>query len=184
MQLIQDIEARYSEEFRAVDSWCQSNYDANFSQYFENVKTLYVRMASESNPITDAELEQILIELPLQLFAAAEAVNAFKAKLEVIKLRIKQKKHEVLRDSELTSQAARREEAEYETISDEMFVKAYSSVIDRVDREMTYARELIMSAKKVWSARRQAEGMAREVEPTADLPDLPEVPATKDQYIK
>lgn len=142
-----------------VLNWCESEYNTYFSQYFGEMASLYSRIQSTYKPITDNELEQILTDIPLQLFAASEALSQYKARIEVLKLEIKQRKHDVYEASTETSQSARRDEAAYAVLEDEMLLKLYSLVVERVEHELSFSKELIMSAKKIWTARRETESV-------------------------
>ena len=166
---------KHKNDLEDIANWCDSTYLDNFKSYFEPVKTLFVRFKSNTRPITDEELEEILTLVPLNLFSVSEVLSKVKAQMEVISLRIKQEKHEVLSNSQATSQAAKKEEAAASVIEDEILLKAYSTLIERVESEISFSRELIMSAKKIWTARKQAETIgvpAENLDTThEDLPD-------------
>ena len=167
---ISSIDATYKEEFTDISEWCDSIYSEMFSSYFQEMQNLYLKLASNYRPITDSELEEILSTVPLRLYAAAEKLNELKLRIEVIKLRIKQDKHTNLINSDASSQTARREEAAYSVIEDEMLLKVYTSLVERVESEISFSKELIMSAKKIWTSRREAENVGKPAN-SVDLPD-------------
>jgi hypothetical protein len=88
-------------------------------------------------------LEWVLISLPLDLKAASNALAQFKQHNEIVKLKIKQRKN---------SGDADDLDEEYKLMS-----IIYSSVITRVEADISFSKELIMGAKKVWDARRKTE---------------------------
>lgn len=180
---IQDIELQYDQDFHSVEKWNQDHYENVFSSYFSSVKSLASRLSSSFNPITDKELEEILSIVPLELFAVSEKLNDVKSRVEVIKLNIKQKKRDQLQVSEATSQAGRQADANASVIEDELLLHLYTSLIERVENEISASKELIMSAKKIWTSRREAENIANAAENT-NLPDYSDMDSSKQSYIK
>lgn len=178
---ISAIDATYSEEFADISEWCNKTYSGMFSEYFKEMNNLYQRLSSSTKPITDDELETILGTIPLRLYAAAEKLNELKVRIEVIKLKIKQEKHDSLVNSDASSQTARREEAAYSVVEDEMLLKVYTSLVERVESEIAFSKELIMSAKKIWTSRREAENIGKAAK-DVDLPDYSDMDGKS--YIK
>lgn len=132
-----------------LDAWCEEIYQTNFASYFENVRELYIKFKkSEYMPISDEDLSRILIEVPLSLFSASEAVQKLKTHQEIMKLNTKYSKLS-LDDTEdkANSQAM------------EAVTKAYENIITRAEKEISYSRELIMGAKKIWDARKRTESL-------------------------
>lgn len=175
------IEATYKHEFDDISNWCTSKYNELFSEYFKEMHQLYGRFSSNIKPITDDELEVILTTIPLRLYAAAEKLNEIKVRIEVIKLHIKQDKHDSMLNSEATSQTARREEAAFSVIEDELLLKVYTSLVERIESEISASKELIMSAKKIWTSRREAENISNAAK-DVNLPDYSDMDGK--QYIK
>ena len=167
---VSEIDCKYQDEFDDISSWSAARYNEMFSEYFGEMHQLYERLSSSIKPITDDELEVILSTIPLRLYAAAETLNSLKVRIEVIKLHIKQDKHDSLANSDATSQASRREEASFSVIEDELLLKVYSSLVERVEGEISASKELIMSAKKIWTSRREAENISNAAKDVA-LPD-------------
>lgn len=163
----------YKDDIDATVDWCDEIYEKQFSSFFKDQRDLFSRLKSKSRPITDTELEWILTEVPMNLFYASEALNTLQMKQEIIKLQSKQKENEIIKSSNESSEAKKREEANQKTLEDKVLLLAYSSVLSRVEREMSYSRELIMSAKKIWDGRRNTErsNPVNEVNPTNELPD-------------
>lgn len=179
------IVSKYNEDISGVTSWCDEVYNAQFASYFEDQRTLFTRLRSTRQPITDAELEAILTTIPLQLFSVSEVLNKFRISQAVIKVKTKQKEHEVYSTSQARTIAGRQAEAAEAVLEDGLLYSAYATVIDRVDSEIAFSRELIMGAKKIWDARKRTEEVhpVGEVSVPSDLPDY--VPSSHNQtYIK
>ena len=157
MRDIREIQKENEDDVIGVTSWCEETYNTIFSQYFDGVKNLYNRLKSKTKPITDEELESILTELPLNLFVVAEALNRLRTELEVHKMKIKQKKKQIMDKSTETSESKKTAEAQYMLMEDELLCTAYSTVISRVESEISFSRELIMGAKKIFDGRRSSE---------------------------
>lgn len=157
----------YSEDVEAVNSFCNGLYEDNFACYFSEVRKLFSRMKDKSHPVTDEELEYILTELPLELFAAAETLNKFRLNYEVVKLKNKEKveqfrKEATLAVSEMYATKTERQEYVIHTVNEkiveyEILLSVYASIVTRVENEQSFVRELIMGAKKVWDSRRSGE---------------------------
>ena len=155
---IKETYENHQEDIDSVEAWCEEVYKDKFWAYFQNVHDLYKRIKSKSHPITDEELEMILTELPLDLFKASEALSNFKTGQEVIRISIKKMKSMV---------------STIDTLDDELLITAYSNIINRVEKELSFSRELIMGAKKIWDSRRSSEKMNPVKEVVSDEPDLP-----------
>lgn len=156
IDIVSAAEATQS-DIQAVTDWMNTQYALRFAAYFEDLENLLDRMSSKSRPITDSELEFILIDLPLKLFSAAEEINSIKLNLEVVKLRNKKTLTEKIKTSKESTATMKKDVAESEMFEDKVLEFAYSCLLDRVDREVSYARELIMGAKKVWDSRRKSD---------------------------
>lgn len=153
----------YKEDTDSVTHWIQSEYEERFSEYFKPVRCLSSVFLNEYTPISDDKLEEILTVVPLELFSVAEELNSLKLKYEVVKLRNKE-----TQESE-------------DIISGQLIAKSYQTLIERVEREISYCRELIMSAKKIWSARKQSETIGVPAESVE--PELPEYNADSDRRL-
>lgn len=161
-----------------VNEWAEDEYNKYFSQYFKGEVDLYNRMKSNSDPITDQELEWILTALPLELFSVSEQLSKLKTAQEVIKLHIKQVERDYIQDPSHTGSATqKKEDAAALTGEDKLLVTVYDSIIERVGRQMSFSKELIMSAKKIWDARR-SDGVltVSGVVADAEASSLPEYP--------
>lgn len=143
-------------------------YNQTFEPYFVGIRDLYNNLQATHRPITDGELEDILTDVALQLFAVSEELSAAKLRVEVLKLQVKSAKSSFATESDLKTAQDRKDAADYEYLEVTTTIKVLESVIARVEREMTYARELVMSAKKIWSARKNTEGL-----PIGDTPSDP-----------
>lgn len=137
-----------------VNEWSESEYNKYFASYFKGEKELYERMKSSSDPITDQELEWILTDLPLELFSVTEQLSKMKIAQEVIKISIKERERQYIASATEGSMTQKREEAQAITMEDKLLVDIYDSIMDRVTKQMSFSKELIMSAKKIWDSRR------------------------------
>lgn len=192
MDSILNVINEYNDDLKSVQAFCEDLYTEYFEDNFKQIRELYKRMKSKVHPITDEELEYILTMFPLELFTAAEKLNALRLNCEVVKLKNKQTLEKLRKDvtdaatqeglnktqtAERVAHAISEKMVEYEVL-----YTAYSSVITRVENEQTFSKELIMGAKKVWDSRRSAENSnpVKEV-----IPDLPEYDITANkQYVK
>lgn len=164
--------AKMQPDIDEVSQWAESQYNEYFAPYFKDTFELHKRMKSSNDPITDSELEWILTDVPLDLFAATEQLSKLKTAQEVIKLNIKQREREYIKSAE-GSETKKKEEAAALTAEDKLLVTVYDTIAERVSRQMTFSKELIMSAKKIWDARR-ADGIP--------LPDVPTATDTLPEY--
>ena len=154
---LKSIESEYSEDIDAVSEWCDSIYSSIFAPFFANQHDLFKRMQSKQHPITDEELEHILVDIPVNLFELSEKLNSFRLKQEVLKMKTKQKKSDIIKNSSESTDTKRKEEAALRVLEDELLITSYSSVITRVENEISFSRELIMGAKKIWDGRRNGD---------------------------
>lgn len=161
------------EDIQSVDNWCEELYQKYFAEYFSRQRTLYTRLESKSHPITDSELEDILTSTPLDLFTVSEKLSSMKTSHEVIKLRNKQKMAELKKNSSASTITQKTEDAEIQMIEDKILDTAYASVISRVENEISFSKELIMGAKKIWDRRSQTEN-ANPVSPVQVTPKVPQ----------
>lgn len=145
---------KLSTNINEVNEWAEEEYNKYFSEYFKGEVDLYNKMKTSKSQITDEELEWVLTDLPMELFAVTEQLSKLKTAQEVIKLGIKQQEREYIKLSSEKSETKRKEEAAALTAEDRLLVTVYDQIADRVSRQMTFSKELIMSAKKIWDARR------------------------------
>jgi hypothetical protein len=180
---ISDIEDSFKQDFEDLDGWIDDKYQSDFGTYFTNIRNLYDRMQDETRPITDKELEEILTDVPLQMFAVSEKLNQLKSKIEVIKLRVKEKRRQAYLDSEEVTVSKKTNEANFAVANDEMLIRLYTDLADRVTSEISSSKELIMSAKKIWTSRREAENVANAAQ-NFELPDYVNNDYQDKTYIK
>jgi len=186
-QLCSDI----SEEVKAVREWAEELYQKYFGPYFTNQNELYKSLQSTSRPISDTELEEVLTSLPLELFKVSEALSEFKIGKEVVSLKAKQKESEIVKCSTASTITAKKEEAasDDDVIQFKLVQTVYSSIITRVENEMAFSRELIMSAKKIWDSRKDtmnSNPVGNVVPEESTLPDYVynSTPSSSKTYIK
>lgn len=175
--------AANKEDLDSVSAWCSEYYSQNFAKYFQKQRDLYSRMKSDRKPITDEELEVILTEIPLEVFTASEMIGKLKVNQETMKIAIRKKAAKIAQESMELSETKRKEEAANSVLDDELLKYSFGVIIERVDREISYSRELIMGAKKIWDSRRSTESsnpVGEVLPPSKDsLPDY-----RPNQYIK
>ena len=180
-----NIYQRYKKDIEDVQQWSESQYNEYFADHFSEVRKLYDRLKSTEEPITDNELEWILTWLPLELINVAEKLSNMKTAQETIKSELKTKERNRVKDmlrSGSPSETKAKEEAAVEFADDRMLISVYDSLCERVSRETTFAKELIMSSKKIWDARRNSEQPMPSISET-DLPEYQE-PNKPSTYIK
>lgn len=160
---------RYDESITGMRDWCSNMYDSIFAKYFDSQRSISLSIRSNLRPISDDELEKILTEVPMNLFDASEALSSIRTESEIIKLEVKRRELEAVKNSQESSEVKRKEEAAILTTEDKILLMAYDNLITRVEKEMSYSRELIMSAKKIWDSRKGGLNPVSEVNPS--LPD-------------
>lgn len=138
-----------------VRQWCEDQYNSLFAKYFEGVPKLYSDVTTQERKLSDSEVEWVLTSVPLQLIAVSEELSQYKLNAECLKLYIKKKESEFVSESLEKTITAKREEASLKVMDYQLLLKAYSSVISRVENEVNFARELVMSAKKIWDSRKK-----------------------------
>ena len=145
------------EDFISADALVSEIYDKYFAPYFKKEIEMHTRFQDTDVPVTDKELEWIITSLPLDLFSVSNALAQFKQHNEIVKLKIKQRKKQDSEDGL---------DEEYKLMN-----IIYTSVITRVEQEISFSKELIMGAKKVWDARRHSEQSNPISEINPELPD-------------
>ena len=170
---IDNILTRYNEDIDSMLSWCDKTYESIFDPHFQRYTDLANRLNDAARPLSDSELEWILTDLPMDLFDVSEKISQLHASQQVVKLRAKY-------DSTQSSDA--REELEGKIV-----IAAYDYLLLRVEKQVSYLRELIMGAKKVWDSRRRTESAnpVTETPKEEQLDGLPDyVPKEKKAYIR
>lgn len=154
------VETRYQEDIDAVIKYQNEIYDKMFSKEFSEVKSLsdMIKKSGYKSP-SDEVLEIILMDVPLKLFDVAEKLNQLELTLQVLKLKLKEKKIELKHDENVRNMNSTMlsEFVSENTIEDELMISIYSKLIERVNSQISYSKELIMSAKKLWDRRKEAE---------------------------
>lgn len=149
------------EDFDSADQLQEDIYNRYFSKYFVKESDLYEKFQNTDVSISDTDLEWILISLPLDIKMASSALTQFKQHNEIVKLKMKQRK-----SAGVDAEDGLDEEFKLMSI-------IYTSVISRVEFDISFSKELIMGAKKIWDARRASENApAGEITPKhTELPD-------------
>lgn len=142
-----------------VAEWADKMYNELFSKYFNLIEEVHLELQDKLVQISDTSLSHILLDLPIELINVSEDLATFKLRCESIKLDIKQREQSLVESSELLTKTAKEEAAAKAVAEDKLMLKATAIIIERVEREISFARELIMSAKKIWDARRRTENV-------------------------
>lgn len=154
---LNQIHDEMQKDIDAVSGWAQDIYMSSFADHFADQNKFYRRMKSSIDPITDEELESILTWVPLELFKVSESLSQLKISEEVVRLRTKEKESEIISASLQTSESKKKEEAANAVIGNKIMIAVYEAVEERVSREISASRELIMGCKKIWDSRRASE---------------------------
>lgn len=168
---------KYQDDMDAVNDWCDEIYNEKFASFFDKVRQLYNKFQDREKPITDTELEDIMTNLPLELFSVSENLNNLRASCEVVKLKRKEKRITAVRNSAGKNDTARNQDADMEVLEDDILLLGFSTIIQRVENEISFCRELIMGCKKVYDRRRSTEN----VHPVgvSDIPEYtPAIPSS------
>lgn len=166
----------YESDFKSAESVLDDMYKNIFEKKLQYIHNLSDTLKDKYEPCSDEVLEQILIDVPIKLFDAAECLSDLQLRLQIVKLSLKNKKIRIKRStmddySQKLNQSDLSDKITEMTYEDEILIMIYSRLIERVQSEISYTKELIMGAKKVWDRRRQTE-MSMPVDPIDDkLPD-------------
>ena len=167
-----EIVDNFSKETVEAVEWMAQKYEENFGKWFSSIREFHKSISNTRRPVTDEELSNILMDVPLDMIECSESLNSVKLQRSLLKLSIKKKKSE---------------NENYDPYEDDVMLAVLDCLISRVDKEMSFARELIMSAKKIWDGRRLTEGLNPTDATTSvnDLPDYDEaIGKQKNRYIK
>lgn len=180
MDIQSKINEVYYEDISGVTSWCDEKFNTLFSDSFQKVDELYHAMQDKSHPITNDQLEWALTAFPLELYVVAELVSQLKLEAEVIKLKNKEYRNELMDTyrSDMKGTALT-EYVNVMMVENEIVLAAYNALIARVDSKLTYSREFIMGAKKIWDARVKTSA----TNPVGEVTQY-ELPNYSKQYIK
>lgn len=160
-----DFNKVYEDNFKEVNDWCDNFYLNSFGQYLNPIHDIYEKLKLSKDKLSDDELEYILTDTPLSLFSVSYKLNDMKTDKEVLKLKIKEKKMKLKTDNVDNAefnQLSKSEQTEFidnELLEDNILYVAMSGIISRVETELTFARELIMSCKKIWDRRKDTDDL-------------------------
>lgn len=154
------IEQKYQKDIDAVIDYENDIYNHLFADEFSEILKLSdaIKQLGYRSP-SDEVLELILIDVPLKLFDVAERLNQLELTLQVLKLELKEKKIQLKHCNDVQDLNST-ETSDYiisKTIEDELMICVYTKLIERVNSQVSYSKELIMSAKKLWDRRKEAE---------------------------
>lgn len=163
--------SKFEDDISQVKKYSDEIYDSLFEDKFSFARGLYRSLQDTNKPISDSDLEYILIEVPLLLFEVSESLNSLRLTYETIKLRSKKSKFEFdrLLKEEGVASTERNQLCQQHVIDDNLILSIYSSIISRVESEISFSKELVMSAKKIWDRRKETETVHN-----TSVPDLPE----------
>lgn len=180
--LFDDLVAAHKNADSAVQ-WADELYHDRFYRYFVEVHDMWASVSNVDNPISDNQLDICLTKLPLELFAVSEALASFKISIEAVKFEIKKAEF----DQRKTLMAERTNETKEEIeklvqfsgIENKFLLGVYTKIVERVENEMRFTREVIMACKKIYSARHvndQPPVNESNTEPGANLPSYSPTP--------
>lgn len=172
LKSIQEVVDSHEGDFDEINNYVKELYRKQFKSQFDYIHTLADMMYDDYKPLSDEVLEQILTDVPLKLFDISECLSDVQARLQLLKLKIKNKKVEI-KQSHKGSNMTQTEISDIvtqSTLEDEILVVVYNQLISLVDSEVSYTKELIMGAKKIWDRRRQADSSMPVGIPTQDMP--------------
>lgn len=179
---LDEINNSMQEDIDSVTKWVNKLYEEQFGDKFKGVRDLFERLQSTSHPITDEEINWVLISLPLQLITVSESLSQLRTKSDVIKMKNKQLRIEYIAESGETTQTKKAEYADEMLLGNKLLASVYDNVIARVESEISFSRELIMSCKKLFDARRStenidpvSESVIQFAEPNANIGVAPEL---------
>ena len=183
---LNSVNNSHMNEITSATQWTDAQYRQYFGKYFNHLTDLREKLQDKDVPITDQELEWILTTLPLNLISASEQLANLKTMQEAIKYNIKKNEHDLVvttMEIEECSETKAKEKVAVKLADDRFLVAAYDSLYERVSRQITFSKELIMSCKKIWDARRNSEQNTMPSVSEADLPEYQE-PNKPSTYIK
>lgn len=152
-------------------------YEAVIGDKFLQAYQLFERYQSEDRPITDEELAWVLETLPMQLFDISECRANLQLSIDVLKLTLNANLTEFRAgrqaDFAKASETTIRSSFEADNLDQYVILKCQESVLAELDKKITFCRELIMSSKKLWDARRSTEQVnpVSEADYSAQLPE-------------
>lgn len=183
MSDLDNAKAQYEDDTSSVLEFANEIYDKNFADDFYIVDTLYDTMSKTPRKITDDELEEILTTLPLDMIHVSSSISELKLRREVVKLKNKETRRKLQKqitqdyDQSLSGYSATAKKAEIDAeltsqmVAYEILLSAYDAVIAKVEGKVSFSKEMIMSCKKVWDARRSAEAVPMGVAQEDTLPE-------------
>ena len=162
------IENCYASDFYEINKWCDAMYEATGADaIFSHVNQIYSSISEDPDKISEIDLAWILLVLPMEIISVSESLNKLRAEHSVVKLRQKEIRIVIQNKYEDNPSMKERELADHKVVE-----IAYDSVIKKLENQISFSRELIMSAKKIWDSRRSSEN----VMPVSEN-DLPEYKA-------
>ena len=185
------VEQAYSEDISAIQDWVQEMFSSIFGESFNEIQSLYAQLKNADHPIGDAELERLLTILPLDLVEASEKLNGLRLTFETVKLKNKDTErdlnHKYSNDKNIPA-TVRKDIVDSAMSEYKLYAIAYSALISRAEGHISFCKEMIMAAKKIFDSRRAAEA-AIPIGPGVPLadnphPDLPSYANRNGTYVK
>lgn len=140
MKSLSDAIVNFDEEISEAQKYAFKLYDDIFAKYFADVLKLYDKVKQDSKPISDTDLEYILTFVPLDMCVINESIAPIELKRDLAKHALK-----------------------YGNLSDDdkwanhTIISIYDNILNRVQHQMSFCREFIMTAKKIWDRRKGSE---------------------------
>ncbi len=160
------LENIYSEA-EDIDTFIDEIYQKNFKVQFQKIYELIDKFRNDSKKVSTEELEYLLMELPLDMFDVSSKIEMVQGLSEVAAYQAKTAK-------------AQNNDDKYKL---DVIAKRLDALVERIQRESSAARELVMSAKKLWDSR-QAETKSNPIKEISNLPDYTGESLSGKVYIK
>lgn len=170
---------KFKEDMQSATDWADELYSNRFAEYFKTQSELAAKLRNNSKSITDDELEVALTCIPLDLFTCAEHLNELRMYADILKLKISDMESETesnLKAAGMKDATAIKRTVLDATIAERILQIVISNLISRVESQCSASKELVMSAKKIWDRRKDADNAAGvhsagTAEPSSSLPE-------------
>lgn len=184
--MFSSVEADYRDDIDAIQNWVNEMFGAVFGQSFQEWDSLYGQLKDTDCPISTPDLERLLTVLPLDLVDASERLNGIRLTYETVKLKNKDRERDLHRhysQSGELSAADKKDLVESSMSEYRLYAIAYGTLIARAEGKITFCKEMVMAAKKIFDSRTATESAVPIGErPAGDLPPY-QIPAPS-VYVK
>lgn len=182
---------KYKKDIDGVVSYANELFKSKFGNVFDVIERLRSEL-KEHKQISDSDLQYILVDFPIELIHVSEELNNFRLSVEVAKMKHKDIVNQVTSkyinwygENPRSAPCSAKDfiNNDSSVIESLIYQTILNNMITRIENCMSYSRELIMGAKKIWDSRRASENVMPIGE--MNLDNIPEYPTpNKQQYIK